>query len=257
MKKLLASCAVVALMAAPALAQSTTDPTNPDTVPVEPTIEQPTDDLIIMEPQTEVLPEELPPEPDMAEEVAPPTPDAEPMMEAEAEVEAQDESYAETEEDEIVAETEDDGSYADAEADTMTTADVVVPEVALEASVEEGDLPEEYSTDDLNAMMLAKVNTVGSEINELDAEADVWVTADGAPVDPSYAPEGQGDLEMMTEDEAPVTEGEDYTAPETEIVPETEMTPEADTFIEPEVDPMTDDEWTNESPLEPELPADN
>lgn len=242
MKTLLASCAVVALMAAPALAQSTIDPTTPDTVPVEPTVEQPADDMVIMEPQTEVLPEELPPEPDMAEEVASPTPDAEPMMEAEAEVEAQDESYAET---------EDDSSYADAEADTMTTADVVAPEVALEASVEEADLPEEYSTDDLNAMMLAKVNTVGSEINELDAEADVWVTADGAPVDPSYAPEGQGDLEVMTEEEAPVTEGEDYM-----MTPETEMTPEADTFIEPEVDPMTGDEMMDENSVTPDMPSD-
>ncbi|ABI76952.1 hypothetical protein HNE_1356 [Hyphomonas neptunium ATCC 15444] len=250
MKKLLASCAVVALMAAPALAQSTIDPTTPDTVPVEPQIEQPADDLVV-EPQTETMPEALPPEPDMAEEAAPPTPDAEPMMEAETETEAEaeDESYADAEDDSTLAETEEDDSFADTNSDPVVTAEVAAPEAALEASVDEAELPEDYSTDDLNAMMLAQVNTVGSEITELDSEADAWVSANGAPVDPAYAPEGQGDMEVTTENEAPVTEGDDSMTPETEA-------PEADSFVEPEVDPMTDDDWTNENPVDPEMPSD-
>jgi hypothetical protein len=83
MKKLLASCAVVALMGAPAFAQSTIDPTNPDMVPVDPQVEQMPEETDMLQPQTEVLPEELPPEPDMAEETPPPVPDAEATLEAE------------------------------------------------------------------------------------------------------------------------------------------------------------------------------
>ena len=221
MKKLFASCAVVALMAAPALAQSTTDPTMPDTVPVEPQMEQTVDEPDMFEPQVEALPEELPPEPDMAEEAMTPTPDAEPMMEAEA-----------TENDEIFA-----------EAEPTVTAEMAPAEGTLEASVDEAQLPEEYSTDDLNAMMLAQVNSVGNEISELDREADVWVSADGAPVDPSYAPEGQGDMEVTTEEETPVTENYEDMAPE-----------ESGMAMEPETDPMTDDEWTTNNPLSPDTP---
>ncbi|MFN4185475.1 MAG: hypothetical protein ACK4M6_11865 [Hyphomonas sp.] len=234
MKKLLASCAVVALMAAPALAQSTIDPTTPDAIPVEPMTTETTDPMNEFQPQTEVLPQELPPEPDMAEEVAPPTPGVDATMQAEAE--AEDESFAET---------EDNASFADAEADMTVTAEVVAPEVALEASVSEADLPEEYSTDDLNANMLAAVNTVGTEITELDAQADVWVTADGSPVDPTYAPEGQGDLDIMSEEEAPVTDGEVYMTPEAEA-------PESSSFIEPGLDPVPEDTWNNEAPVSSE-----
>lgn len=233
MKKLLASCAVAALMAAPALAQSTIDPTTPDSIPVEPMTSETTDPMDEFQPQTEVLPEELPPEPDMAEEVAPPTPGTDPVRQADVE-----------QEDDTFAETESDNSFAEAEADTVVTADVVAPDVALEASLSEADLPEEYSTEDLNAQMLAAVNTVGAEISELDAQADVWVTADGSPVDPSYAPEGQGDMDIMNED-VPVTDGEDYMTPQTDA-------PDSSSFIEPGIDPVPEDTWNDETPASPE-----
>lgn len=234
MKKLLASAAVVALLASPAIAQSTIDPTTPDSIPTEPMTpqaENPMDDFM---PQTEPLPEALPPEPDMAEEVPAPTPDAQPTMQAE--VEPEQDYLAETEDDATFAETEDNFSVAEteAEAETTMTAEVVAPDVALEASVSEGDLPEEYSTDDLNARMLAAVNTIGTEISELDAQADVWVTADGSPVDPAYAPEGQGDIDVMSQD-APATDSMDY------------MNPEADT--------LNDDSWNTENPVDMEEPS--
>ncbi|PKP81791.1 MAG: hypothetical protein CVT79_08530 [Alphaproteobacteria bacterium HGW-Alphaproteobacteria-18] len=237
MKKLLASCAVVALMASPAIAQSTIDPTSPDAIPVEPMVSETTDPMDEFQPQTDVLPGELPPEPDMAEEIAPPTPGIDPVMQAEAEQE--DDSFAETESDTSFAE-------AEAEADAVVTAEVVAPDVALEASLSEGDLPEEYSTEDLNAQMLAAVNTVGAEISELDAQADVWVTADGSPVDPAYAQEGQGDMDVVSE-EAPVTDGEYYMTPEADD-------PDSSTFIEPGLDPVPDDTW-NENPVSPEDPS--
>ena len=230
MKKLLASCAVVALMGAPAFAQSTVDPTNPDMVPVDPQVEQMPEETDMLQPQTEVLPEELPSEPDMAEETPPSVPDAEPTLEAEM-----------TDEEETLAETE---------SEPVVTAEMAPEEPALEASVNESDLPEEYSTDDLNAMMLAQVNTAGSEIAQLDAEADVWVSADGAPVDPSYAPEGQGDMETTLEDDMNVTPESDYiTTPE----------PEADEYVTPEPGTPEADNWAEEQPVMPEeeAPVDN
>lgn len=234
MKKLLASAAVVALLASPAIAQSTIDPATPDSIPTEPTTPQAENPMNDFMPQTEPLPAELPPEPDMAEEVPAPTPDAEPTMQAE--VEPEEDYLAETEDDATFAETEDNFSVAEAEAEAETTmtADVVAPDVALEASVSESDLPEEYSTDDLNARMLAAVNTIGTEISELDAQADVWVTADGSAVDPTYAPEGQGDLEVMSE-EAPATDSMDYMNTETET--------------------LNDDSWNSEEPVDMEDPS--
>lgn len=228
MKTLLASCAVVALMASPAIAQSTIDPANPDTIPTEPQASEVVDPMSEFQPQVETLPEELPAEPDMAEQTPPMMPDAEPVMEAEADLPQEDETYAET------------------EAEPVVTVEMADADVALEATVTEAELPEEYSTDDLNAVMLAKVNEVSTEIAALDAEADVWVTADGSPVDPSYAPEGQGDMD--------VTGGEDAYGVETETYMETE-TYEADPSTTPETgmdmpEDGTDmeDSLTNENP---------
>ena len=231
MKKLLASCAVVALMAAPALAQSTIDPTTPDMVPVDPQVQQMPEETDMLQPQTEVLPEELPPEPDMAEEVPPPMPDAEPALEAEM-----------TE--------EEDSSLAQTEAEPAMTAEMAREEPDLEVALNETDLPEEYSTDDLNARMLAEVNTAGAEIPALDNEADVWVTADGSPVDPAYAPEGQGDMETTTEDET-------YVTPESDYITTTE--PEADDYVTPEPGTPEADIWTQDEPVMPddEAPVDN
>jgi hypothetical protein len=231
MKKLLASCAVVALMAAPAIAQTTIDPATPDMVPVDPQVQQIPEATDMLQPQTDVLPEALPPEPDMAEETPPPVPDAEPALESEL-----------TEEDE--------SSLAETESEPTMTAEMAPEEPALEASVNQTDLPEAYSTDDLNAMMLAQVNTAGAEIAALDSQADVWVSADGSPVDPSYAPEGQGDMETTTEDESYVTPETDYT---------TTTEPEADDYVTPEPGTPEADSWTQEQPVMPEdeAPADN
>ncbi|WP_213268982.1 hypothetical protein [Hyphomonas sp.] len=231
MKKLLASCAVVALMAAPAIAQSTIDPATPDMVPVDPQVQQMPEETDMLQPQTDVLPEALPPEPDMAEEVPPPVPDAEPALDAEL-----------TEEDE--------SSLAETESEPKMTVEIAPGEPALEAAVNQTDLPEAYSTDDLNAMMLAQVNTAGAEIAALDSQADIWVSADGSPVDPSYAPEGQGDMETTTEDES-------YVTPETDYITTTE--PEADDYVTPEPGTPEADSWTQEQPVMPEeeAPVDN
>lgn len=231
MKKLLASCAVVALMAAPAIAQSTIDPATPDMVPVDPQVQQMPEETDMLQPQTDVLPEALPPEPDMAEEVPPPVPDAEPALDAEL-----------TEEDESL--------LAETESEPKMTVEMAPGEPALEAAVNQTDLPEAYSTDDLNAMMLAQVNTAGAEIAALDSQADIWVSADGSPVDPSYAPEGQGDMETTTEDES-------YVTPETDYITTTE--PEADDYVTPEPGTPEADSWTQEQPVMPEeeAPVDN
>lgn len=222
MKTLLASCAVVALMASPAIAQSTIDPATPDTIPAEPQASDVVDPMSEFEPQTETLPEELPAEPDMAEETPPMMPDAEPVMEAEADLPQEDETYAET------------------ESEPVVTAEMADADVSLEAAVTEAELPEEYSTDDLNAVMLAKVNEVSTEIETLDAEADVWVTADGSPVDPAYAPEGQGDIDVTAEEDAYGTDFETYDA-------EPSMAPESDMDM-PEDDMDMDNSLTNENP---------
>lgn len=220
MKTLLASCAVVALMASPAFAQSTIDPQVPDSIPADPTMPEASDPMTEFEPQTEALPEELPPEPDMAEQEPPMTPDAEPTMQADV--------------------PQEDETYAEFDSEPVVTAEMANADVSLEASVDEAELPEEYSTDDLNAVMLAKVNQVSTEIESLDAEADVWVTADGSAVDPTYAQEGQGDMDYTAEEDSFVT-------PEADVSMETE-TYESETFMTPENDVMMEDETSMEDP---------
>lgn len=220
MKTLLASCAAVALMASPAFAQSTIDPQVPDSIPADPTMPEASDPMTEFEPQTEALPEELPPEPDMAEQEPPMTPDAEPTMQADV--------------------PQEDETYAEFDSEPVLTAEMANADVSLEASVDEAELPEEYSTDDLNAVMLAKVNQVSTEIESLDAEADVWVTADGSAVDPTYAQEGQGDMDYTAEEDSFVT-------PEADVSMETE-TYESETFITPENDVMMEDETSMDDP---------
>ena len=220
MKTLLASCAVVALMASPAFAQSTIDPQVPDSIPADPTMPEASDPMTEFEPQTEALPEELPPEPDMAEQEPPMTPDAEPTMQADV--------------------PQEDETYAEFDSEPVLTAEMANADVSLEASVDEAELPEEYSTDDLNAVMLAKVNQVSTEIESLDAEADVWVTADGSAVDPTYAQEGQGDMDYTAEEDSFVT-------PEADVSMETE-TYESETFMTPENDVMMEDETSMDDP---------
>lgn len=220
MKTLLASCAAVALMASPAFAQSTIDPQVPDSIPADPTMPEASDPMSEFQPQTEALPQELPAEPDMAEQEPPMMPDAEPTMQADV--------------------PQEDETYAEFDSEPVGTAQMGDADVSLEASVSEAELPEEYSTDDLNAVMLAKVNEVGTEIEALDAEADVWVTADGSAVDPTYAQEGQGDMDFTAEEDSFVT-------PEADVSMETE-TYESETFMTPENDVMMDDETSMEDP---------
>ncbi|WP_291047313.1 hypothetical protein [Hyphomonas sp.] len=220
MKTLLASCAAVALMASPAFAQSTIDPQVPDSIPADPTMPEASDPMSEFQPQTEALPQELPAEPDMAEQEPPMMPDAEPTMQADV--------------------PQEDETYAEFDSEPVVTAQMGDADVSLEASVNEAELPEEYSTDDLNAVMLAKVNEVGTEIEALDAEADVWVTADGSAVDPTYAQEGQGDMDFTAEEDSFVT-------PEADVSMETE-TYESETFMTPENDVTMDDETSMEDP---------
>lgn len=220
MKTLLASCAVVALMASPAFAQSTIDPQVPDSIPADPTMPEASDPMSEFEPQTEALPEELPPEPDMAEEIPPVMPDAEPTMQADVPPE--------------------DETYADFDSEPVVTAEIADADVSLEASVDEAELPEEYSTDDLNSVMLAKVNEVSTEIQALDAEADVWVTADGSAVDPAYAQEGQGDMDYTSEDDT-------FMTPEADTSLETE-TYESETYLPTEDETQMDGTLRNDNP---------
>jgi len=210
MKTLLASCAVVALMASPAFAQSTIDPQVPDSIPADPTMPEASDPMSEFEPQTDALPEELPPV----------MPDAEPTMQADV--------------------PQEDETYADFDSEPVVTAEMADADVSLEASVEEAELPEEYSTDDLNAVMLAKVNEVSTEIQALDAEADVWVTADGSAVDPAYAQEGQGDMDYTSEGDSSMT-------PEADTSLETE-TYESETYMTPENETQTDGTLRNDNP---------
>lgn len=223
MKKLLASCAAIALMAGPAFAQGTYDPTNRDQVPTDPTMTDETDPTVGLE--QDVPPpvtDELPPEPEVTAETETETEEADPVLQAD--------TYEENQ------------TFADAEPapfDAAAGLDV------LEASINVDELPEEYSTDDLNAIMLAEVNEVANEISDMNIDAG----------DDGFAPEGQGDIDMWEDDEG-VTAPEDdaFTTPQED----TFMTPpEEETFTDPDTNVGTDDyvlpddedDWTEPEPF--------
>ncbi len=164
MKNLFASCAVIALMAAPALAQSTFEPTDPlvqTPEDLDPTKRNAADQPTGFEtglPETEETVEE-------ATETSDDT------------VTSDTETDAETDpvQDAQLPNDNDDMTVADAEP----TFDTQTAEMAqeIEAPINVADLPDDYSSEDLNAMMLAQLNVVAEEIADANAEAGTNVYA--------------------------------------------------------------------------------
>ncbi|MDP3459499.1 MAG: fasciclin domain-containing protein [Hyphomonas sp.] len=179
MRHLFVSCAAVALMAAPALAQATYETTEPlveSEESIDPTLrEQP------------VMPTEF-------EQEAEVTPESAPVQAADAATD--DDTFADNAlpSDETVtagapvAEGTEMAFEAEAATETTTVAETepmfdTATVVQTETFAEQENvaaLPEDYSTDDLNAMMLAQLNVVAVEIAEANAEAgtNVYASAD-------------------------------------------------------------------------------
>lgn len=191
MKHMFASCAVIALMTAPAVAQSTFEPTEP-LVESEQTLD--------------------PTMRDDSEMPAPIEQDAVPAAEAEpaetADVELDEDAVAttttEVDEQEIVAD-------ADRPSDDMTAAgtetvfqnEAMLQAETFEPPIVEASLPDDYSTADLNAIMLAQLQVVSVEIADAaaasgmngyasaesfnDTQTDMEMTADGEATPKAYA----------------------------------------------------------------------
>ncbi len=195
MKNILASCAVIALMTAPAVAQSASEPTAP----------------LIESEQTL--------DPAMRDETVSPDPV---NPEAAVEAEPTEGVYQETE-DETAAATMPDGAMtaaapedaqqemledADMQGDAAGVADTATPMQTgamsqaepFEALIIEASLPDDYSTGDLNAMMLAQLQVVSADRAEAtfvsdtndyasapsssDAKADIAMTGAMQPCQP-------------------------------------------------------------------------
>ena len=207
MKHLLASCAVVALMAAPALAQSTYYPT------------EPVDPAAVPEAMTDPTAEE-----DADVEV-----DADVESSTGVTVTREPDTYAEDEdgvtaEDETVAEAEPEGQAEDA---TSTAS----ADESVDAPIDVAELPAEYSTEDLNALMLAQLNEEAVEIASIviESEAEALASTEtGTPAGPAtdaYA-STERDTPAAAETESYASsETGIYTAPEsgTDALPETDM----------------------------------
>ena len=167
MKHLFASCAAAALLAAPALAQSTNDPTDLQRVPVEPGMEQSDDLTQEYQPQTDIVPEtDVVPETEWTMEDDDATDVAENDEAGETEF-AMEEPPAEEREPVVHADTSA-GDQTLAEADTSVDTGASNGGEILEATVDTARLPEDYSTDDLNAIVMAEMNEVSVEIANLN-----------------------------------------------------------------------------------------
>lgn len=207
MKKLFASCAAMALMAGPVLAQGTYDPTNRDQVPVDPAATGEIDPAITD-----------------GQDMPPPVADELPQ---ESDATASTDTMSEDEDPVLQADT-DDGGQTMAEAEP-SAFDAGAGMDVLEASINVDELPADYSTDDLNALMMAEVNNVGTEISGMNIDAN----------DDGFVPEGQGDIDTPAEDMTPAPEQEGFTTPDTDggtddhIMPGNEA-PEADNWMEPD-----------------------
>lgn len=212
MKTLLASCAAVALMAAPALAQSTNDPMTPQQVPVDPAAEQTQDPIVEFEPQTDVVPQD-----ELAMEDDATTEDETSDLAMDDDMSDEDGTagFAMDE-----GQAEDDWSVA--ETDAPIEADLTEGVDILQASVDEAELPEEYSTDDLNARMMAEMDEVSVEIAGLNIDAGTTGYS-SAPTSVSGVV-AEGDADYPVESEAPETD--EWTTPEAET-------------------PMGDDPWAS------------
>jgi len=208
MRHLFASCAVIALMAAPALAQSTYEPTEPlveSEQTLDPTMRDEAEEATDFEREAE------------------PVTDAEPVDEAGAET--SDDTVAETDpltdqsmtaetpvaddsETALEAEATDEDTTV-AESEPMFGAERAADTETFEAPISVSELPEEYSTADLNAMMLAQLNVVAVEIAEAQHDSGTNVYASSEPVT-------EPDMEIAMTDAAPADEAatEDYAAVE-------------------------------------------
>jgi uncharacterized surface protein with fasciclin (FAS1) repeats len=220
MKHLFASCAVIALMAAPALAQSTYDPAAPI-------------------PDAEVMPEEtLPEDTTGTDEYAVPVQE-EPESADDAVTTAIDDADTTSE---VISEEEDTAAAADPAVEAEMVAQTEAEPV--EAPIDVAELPQEYSTADLNALMLAQLNESAVEIAEMEFEGETVQTADAATTtmdtyaqtDANPAP---GSELAMTESVSPeTTVTEDYASTETE------STAQAETYAATEAPadvPVTED----------------
>ncbi|MBK8199973.1 MAG: fasciclin domain-containing protein [Acidobacteria bacterium] len=253
MKHLFASCAVIALMAAPVLAQSTNvppndplsdenvivDPVDPADVSVDADVESETDVMVTMAPETEAEVED-------AATVA-----AEEEIEAaEAAIEAEEEPMFQaqtTDEAETVAETEIAADAADTDIAQSESAEMTeeteVADAAVEAPIDVAELPAEYSTEDLNALMLAQLNDDAEEIASMDfvAETESFASSEtsmeSTPETDSYV--STDTVTAPADDYASTESGEmagteSYAATETDVIPEednsTEMRAETEAY---------------------------
>lgn len=203
MKHLFASCAVIALMAAPALAQSTYDPAAPI-------------------PDAEVMPEETLPEDTTGtdEYVVPVQDDSEAADEAvTTEMEEADTTA------DVISEEEETVAEADPAVETEMVAETEAE--PIEAPIDVAELPQEYSTADLNALMLVELNESAVEIAEMEFEGETVQTADATTTMDTYAqtdtnPTPGSEL-AMTESVTPETSvTEDYASTETETTAQIE-----------------------------------
>ncbi|MFN7163870.1 MAG: fasciclin domain-containing protein [Hyphomonas sp.] len=264
MKHLFASCAVIALMAAPALAQSTyetTDPLVQTPESLDPTLrEQP----------------ELPTE---YQQEAGDVPQTEPVQEADADTETDTDTFADTvpsadgslTADVLPEETSETVREAEMQDDTTTFAqgepefgtEMVADADTFETPIDVAELPEEYSTDDLNAMMLAQLNVVAEEIADANIEAGTNVYAStetyGAETDTAMN-EWSPAEEVATEDYAST---ETYTTAEgettmSEWAPADEVATEDYAATEPSSDEMTaaPEAYASVEPVDPAIEGD-
>jgi len=203
MKHLFASCAVIALMAAPALAQSTYGPTAPL-------------------PDAEMMPEQTLPEDTAAtDEYAVPVQDDPDAADEAVTTEMDD---ADTTADVI---SEEDNTVAEADQAVDTEMVAQTEAAPIETPIDVAELPEEYSTADLNALMLVELNESAVEIAEMEFEGETVQTADAAATMDTYDqtdanPAPGGEL-AMTESVTPETSvTEDYASTQTETTAQTE-----------------------------------
>lgn len=209
MKHLFASCAVIALMAAPALAQSTYDPA-------------------ASVPDAEMMPEETAPEDTtQADEFAP-------AYEPDTGIEAQVVADPAEEADETAVMEPEAETAAATEAEESAEMQAAADAGSIEAPINVAELPQEYSTADLNALMLSQLNEEAIEIAEMQFETQ-------EPVFSTASNEAAADV-AVTEDYAS-TQTETFAATGTNPTPDalatdeyaaTETLPETDATVAPE-----------------------
>ena len=215
MKHLFASCAVIAFMAAPALAQSTYDPTAPV-------------------PDAEMIPQETAPEDTtQAEEFAPAY---EPETGIKAEVvadraEETEETAVTAPEGEAVAVTEADETDETDETDEMQIA---ADADGIDAPINVAELPEEYSTADLNSLMLSQLNAEAIEIAEMEFETEESVFSTASTDTAADVAVTEGYASTQTETYAATGANPAPDALATDQYAEAETQAEADTTVAPE-----------------------